>query len=341
MAYLQINELNNAKQQLFLALNLNSDPVTQSSIYLNMSRIYTNKNIDSAVYFAKLSESTSTIRKDIHVLSANYQILSQLEEKKGNHREALYYNRQYTACSNRIKNENVLNIQEIETKHELYRLQNKPSYYGVIILCSCLVCVFCVFCVFILGHIYRKKYATMQTSTDEANRKIAELENSTGKMHLIIIELKNNIEKILSKLNENEELMVLYYTILGNIYNSINKLSFDIDFKRMVNNDKNNNRGKDIVTYLQTMLNKVNTWDIVYTTGKSTFDEIQKMYPLLTDREFKITCLAFLGYTNTTIANALNLKDNTVQHDRSIIRNKLGIEPKGDIPSIIRKQLKK
>jgi tetratricopeptide (TPR) repeat protein/DNA-binding CsgD family transcriptional regulator len=430
MAYLWIHELNNAKQQLFLALNLNSDSVMQSSIYLSISKIYENRNIDSAIYFAKLSESLSTIRNDIYALSANYKKLSQLEEKNGNYRKALYYNHKYIAHLIKIKNENVPDIQGIEIKHELYLLQNKPSYYGITILCLCLAGIFYIF---ILRHIYRKKYANIQANMtakekladrklDEANRKITEMENSTGKMQFsmtakekladrkldeanrkiielenstgkmqssmtakeklanrkldeanrkiaelensigkmqssmaereklinmeqdesnrIIIELKNNMEKILSKLNKNEELMVLYHTILGNICNSINKLLHDTDLKRMVNNDKNNNRFKDIVIYLQAMLNKANTWDIVYNTGKSTFDEIKKMYPQLTDREFKITCLAFLGYTNTMIANVLNLKENTVLHDKSIIRSKLGIKLKGDISPIIREQLR-
>jgi ATP/maltotriose-dependent transcriptional regulator MalT len=314
-----------AKQQLFQALKLNPDSTLQSLIYLNLGRVYEKENMtDSAVCFAKLSTSFLTKQNDIHALAANYKILSRLEKKNNNFHKAFDYIQQYLKYYTQIKEEHTLDIQKMETQHKLETLQRKEHsmrrLYITVILCLCLAIIFTVY--FCIKSIRKKKaeLAKMQT------------EMNVIKKHVDVksIEIKDIMANIQPKLTERTILTDLYRQILSGLYKNIEKLLSD--FK------KNVITLESVPEHLQSISYKNSSWNVIYETGKLTFDEIRKLYPELTEPEFKILCLEYLGYTNTMIASIVNLGKNTVQQNKTNIKKKLNIT-EDSITSFIAKKL--
>jgi tetratricopeptide (TPR) repeat protein len=315
VAYLTLNEFDNAKQQLLQSLKLNSDSTLQSLIYLNLSRIYEKEGIiDSAVYFARLAVLLEEKRNDIYSLYANYQILSRLEGKNDSCYKVMDYCKKWLECYTKIRTENVFDIQRIEIKHELDRLRSEQRSYIIIIWysCSALMIILLVY----IMHICRNK----------RNLKKIKLKN---------LVLEDILEKTQSHLDEKKKLVDLYHNTLKEIYKNVDKLSSDSKFKKIMNNDSE--RINEIVAHLHLIFYKNHTWDMIYNAGKSIFDKIKTLYPQLTENELKIACLDCLGFTNVMIANIVGLKQNTIQQQETKIRNKLGIE--GKIAPFILKQI--
>jgi tetratricopeptide (TPR) repeat protein/DNA-binding CsgD family transcriptional regulator len=298
VAYSGIDELDNAKQQSFLALKLNSDSALQSLIYLNIAKVYEKQNrIDSAIYFAGLSTDFLTKQNGIHAFATNYKLLSRLERKNGNYYKALLYSNKYIEYYTKTKEENVIDMQKIETEHKLYVLQREQRcykterllYWGILgILTIAILC---------LIYIWKKK--------QERNS-------------LEWAEMKNTLTKTQSIVYEKEKIRELYHLILEKNRNEIEKWLLSNTMKE---------KKYEII------------WEEIYDMGKLSFDKIRKLYPSLTDHEFKIVCLEYLGYTNTMIVNTVNLERNTVQQNKSNIRRKLGIEERGSIYLFLTKQL--
>jgi DNA-binding CsgD family transcriptional regulator len=79
-------------------------------------------------------------------------------------------------------------------------------------------------------------------------------------------------------------------------------------------------------------------WESVYRIYGNLFDNIRNRYPeALTDTEFKICCLTCINFNNTEIAIVLDLKDNTIAHTKSKIRQKFNLGERGDIRAFFEK----
>jgi tetratricopeptide (TPR) repeat protein len=314
-AHLMLNELDNAKQQLLQSLKLNSNSTLQSQIYLNLSKIYEKKQIiDTAMYFARLAVLWGEKQNDIYSLYANYKTLSRLEEKNGNYCKAMDYYKKCLKSYTKIQTENVLDIQKIEIKHELDRLRSEQRSYIIIIwyAYSALVIIVLIYII----HICNNK-------------------RNLKKIKLKVLGLENSLSKTQSNLKKKEEFMDLYNKTLNEIYKNVEKLPTKKSFRNIVNNDTG--VVNKIVEYLYLIFHKNHKWETIYNTGKSTFNKIKTLYPNFTENELKIIYLDSLGFTNIIIANIVGLKENTIQQQKTNIRNKLNIE--GKIGLFILKQI--
>jgi hypothetical protein len=318
-----------AKQQLFQALNLNSDSTLLNLIYMNLSKVYEREQtIDSAIYFAKLSAYFSEKQNNIHILSVNYKILARLEKNNNNCTRALDYIQQHLKYYTQIKEENIFDIQKIETKYKFEALQKEKyimrRWYTGTLLCLC-------FAAIVIVCFIRKKNAKLA----ETQNKMNEMEKSANTE---LSEIKDTLTNIMAELNEKSEFSNLTWNILQEIYKNIDVLDSDIKFIKILDNKEK--QINEVVIHLKSIFYKNYKWDAIYNAKKSVFAQIKNLYPELTEMEFKIVCLEYLDYSNSMIASIIGLNDkHTVSRNKSHIREKLRIENRGNIASFINTKL--
>jgi tetratricopeptide (TPR) repeat protein len=322
-----------AKQQLFQALNLNSDSTLLNLIYMNLSKVYEREQtIDSAVYFAKLSILLGEKRNDLYSLYANYKILARLEEKNGNYQNAMnYYKKGFTSYT-KIQTKNTVDIQGIETKHELNMLKNKHRYCMRAIRLACLALVIIAF--FLIRYIRKNKLKSAQRQS-EMNEREERINNELTKIKQELIAKDNCINKIQDEMNEKEKFVKLYLDTLMALHKKLEQSLSDLS----ILSDENKKHAEKVINSLLSVFSTNNTWKMIYNAGKSTFDEIRKQYPELSEQEFKIVCLDVLNYSNAMIADITGMKQTTIQKQKSDLRKKLNIEDGGKISSCIRSQV--
>jgi tetratricopeptide (TPR) repeat protein len=334
MMFLALNKLDSAKQQLFQALKLNPDSTLHSLIYLNLSKIYERKqSMDSALYFAKLSATLLEKQNDIYSLYTNWKILSRLEEKNGNCYNALYYNKKCLKAYTEIQTKKGIDIQLIETKHELDIFRNKQQSWLVTVLCLCL-CLMSVITVLICTLCIRRKNLKSKQIQSEMDERKKRTSNDLAKIRQELTVKNNCIIKVQSEISEKEKIAKLHMDTLIAFRKKLEDSLYDYSIQPKANMDR-----EQIEKFINSLLSVFvtnNTWETVYNTGKSTFDEIRKQYPELTEQEFKIVCIDFWNYSNGMIADITGLKKTTVQKHKSDLRKKLNIKEGGKISSYIR-----
>jgi tetratricopeptide (TPR) repeat protein len=303
MVYLEINETGKAKQQLFHALNLNSDLALRSSICLNLCNAYKKEQIaDSVIYFATLALQFVK-NNDDYVLANIYHILSNVENERGNYKKAYEYYRQYTDCVMRISNErhnNYNNIQVIEAKHNSDMFQRKNNNLTTqihrIIIIAALVSVIVVIISF--------RFAGQK-------KKVAELKEDIAEKEKEVAGLKEKIVELEKKLSD-------YDIIIG----EKEKVFFQIMQKNIKKISKNElpNFCEDINMLYNNTLDKTGT--------------------KCSELRFKIICLTCIDFDNYDIASILNLEKHFVEREKSEIRKILNIAARGDIKAFFLKNAK-
>jgi tetratricopeptide (TPR) repeat protein len=312
VTYLMLNELDNAKQQLFQSLKLNSDSTLQSLIYLNLSKIYEKeKLLDSVVYFVGLSSKFSKN----HILLNNYMILSKIEREKYNYKDALNYYQQYTDCLIRINNETPkYNIQEIEQKYQLETRLNKKDELIIKLIVSGIMTLFVNWIIFSI-FLYRKN-----------NRSVIIKQKIT--------ELQTELQTKLSDIDTKEKSLYRF------IHRNIKKIVLFDHYMELVNDEIDKEAIVTIMTSLNLKKDNTDIYADINILYDKIFDDIKDKYPKLTEQELKIICLTYVEFDNLAIAETMNLNVHVIERNKSYIRKKLKIKHRRNIKTFILEKIK-
>jgi ATP/maltotriose-dependent transcriptional regulator MalT len=316
-------DLYSAKTHLQSALSLNGDKESEAMIRLNLARIYSELNQrDSVEYHIRLTLDSLKKSENFSTLSNVYRILSSMEEKTGNYKNALQYQREYSRqLSNLFTENNKHNLQETEKRYNFELLQNEKNRLwierqGAIIILLLLLCIGGTF----FFQFYRKA----------ANSRAIRLEKeiALSKAQQKIYELE---ELVNSRGDEESQLRHLAVKYLD-IYKKGCATEREMSASKQLS-------GKDFIQKMNKILygHPDHDWDKLYqilnACYKGFFSQLKRQYPQLTESEFKICCLTYAGFDNTEIALILELSKNTIQHRKSEIRQKLNMKERSDIKS--------
>jgi tetratricopeptide (TPR) repeat protein len=342
MAYLHSTQYREAKQQLFQALNLNSDSILQGRIYCNLSTVYEKENTDSAVYFAKLSLLFAG--NDDNILLNNYKTLLNVEKTKGNYENALKYYRQYTNCLIRINtkiNQHDISKIERDCQAKMFSDKNndimkKIAWTGAVIL------LFFVGMTIFVVHLCRKnsQYKVILQEKDiELKNTIACPDKQTAEIEETKAGLDKQTAELQNKLSGIETKEKMLSTI---IHNSIRKITLFDHCTDFVNKKLDAKKFKSITKNLIPQNNEqINFYDDLNILYNNIFQQIKLKYSeQLTEQEFKIVYLIYAGFDNTDITWLLSLNKHVVEQKKSKIREKLNIGYRGDIKSFFVENLK-
>ena len=264
--YYYKGEIKKAKSILEKVISKN--PKTGNAL-LFLGLIYENAGLlDSAQYFANQALLHGSLSKR----NSAYQLLTRVEEKKGNAKQASIYRKEHTRLQDSINTQ--VQTDEMEKYHLLYRFQRAEKEMDVLKLrnqqkqsfidCLLLVFLLCMVSFLSLIHLYRKKKR--------------EVENQELRIQQILT--KQDKEKDIYKESENEKSTIQpdIHLLLHEAIQNGTKLT-DQDWERIKES-------------------------LDQTYPNLTF-RIRMLYPKITQHQLKICYLVKLKFTNDNIAKLL------------------------------------
>jgi hypothetical protein len=342
-----------AKQQLFQALKLNPDSTLQSLIYLNLGRVYEKENMtDSAICFAKLS--LRFVKNNNYTLANIYNILLNIEKERNNYKDAYKYHKYYTNCIMQINNEMYkYNMPETEARYKLNEVRNRLLSYK---LYGGIATVFLCLAAGIIASIYIKRNHRIKRELKKIQSGMNEMEKSAEiKLTNLIKELsamKDILKKTQSEKEELEESTAVILEKLNKKLNETGKRSAktqiklkerDVYLKILIEvydviESATGTDFKNFTNYFKSrVVNKYHKWDDIYKVEKPVFDKVKNLFPQLSDTEYKIACLDYLGYSNCMISIILDKR--SITQTKTKIRAKINVEPEGNIGKFITKKI--
>ncbi|MDR2474951.1 MAG: hypothetical protein LBD45_03755, partial [Bacteroidales bacterium] len=163
-----------AKACFFKALKLDADSSAHIVIYLNLAKVYETENkLDSAFFYAKYLLNIFRETKNTERLASMNLMLSRLEEKSVNYRNALEYHREYAenliTIMNKTRNFAIVDIQR---KFQTEQLQNANKQ---LIIQQLTITIIAVSITFLLGIVLFLLYRKNKTEQDLTKDKLLQL----------------------------------------------------------------------------------------------------------------------------------------------------------------------
>ncbi|GHT02261.1 hypothetical protein FACS189440_09510 [Bacteroidia bacterium] len=309
-AFLEIGEIKQAKDQFWQTLELT--PVNALyRAYLNLANIYEKENQkDSALFCANLSLKLANKENNKTALLSIYSLLSRLEEKNGNYRNAFNYYQQYTNYYTMIQQEKRnTNLQALQKEYDLELMKgvnNRLIIQKQWILLSLFLLLICII---IISFLFYRKNQQNKEALSDAKQVIYQLK-----------EMANDAD------NSIHPFLVRQFDI-------VKKVSLLEGYLK----EEDKEKGKEILKKVNKIIYEKDSfdWNVLYQAmnklHKGYLDKIQEAFPNLSELEYKICCLTKSGLNNTEIAILLKSNVNIIQIRKTAIRKKLGIPEHGDI----------
>jgi tetratricopeptide (TPR) repeat protein len=309
-AFLEIGEIKQAKDQFWQTLELTPGTYLYRA-YLNLANIYEKENQkDSALFCANLSLKLANKENDKLALSSIYRVLSRLEEKNDNYRNAFNYYQQYTYYYTMIQQEKVnTNLQALQKEYDLELVKGANNRLIIQKQWIVLSLFLLVLCIILISFIFYRKNQQNKDALSDAKQVIYQLK-----------EMVNDAD------NSIHPFLVRQFDI-------VKKVSLLEGYLKGEDKEK----GKEVLKKVNKIIYEKDSfdWDVLYRTmnqlHKGYFDKIYEAFPNLSELEYKICCLTKSGLNNTEIAILLKSNVNIIQIRKTAIRKKLGIPEHGDI----------
>jgi len=266
-----------------------------------------------------------------------YAILSEIEEIKGNTKEALFYHKQSVNAKDslaieeqahelqRIKSHAELNNyhQQLEITKQNAKLKQVRFLSVTLILLLILIVI-----IFILFYINRKK----KLKEMEYIQLAQSLQNKEIKSQLEKIELENRIENQNREMTTTQLLVTEKNKILEQILNT---------FKPYYENNKISvEMWKEIKTLVSSSQQKEDAWDKSKVHFEKVhpgfFKKLKEMAPALGESELRIAAYIRIGMRTKQIADMLSIDDRSVIVSRYRIKKKLNLEKEISLDEFMR-----
>lgn len=317
LLYANLKKYKQAKIYLLECLpNIAEDKKT--IIYAKLANVLTLElKTDSAEWYLHESVKSLKDEKDNAMLANIYESWSLLNERNGDHKNALEQYKKYTNCIINIIGDNkAVALLDIQKKYKFEQLKNENITLALqkqrILLYSSLGII-----LLLAGALfYYRKYTLSKRHELEAEQKIYHLLNMA----------KNYSEKETTFRNT----LLEQFEILKKTASLENHIRQDDG-----NRSKLLLRKFNEIVYGQDTLNWERLYKVMNDLHDGFFDRLRERFPHLDEDEFRICCLTYTQFSSSEIAIIMGLSVNTIQMKRSSIRKKLQIPSKGNIPHFL------
>ncbi len=290
----------------------------KSIIYAKLANVLSLElKTDSAEWYLRESVRSLKDEKDNAVLANIYESWSLLNERNGDHKNALEQYKKYTNCIINIIGDNkAVALLDIQKKYKFEQLKNENITLTLqkqkILLYSSLGII-----LLLAGALfYYRKYTLSKRHELEAEQKIYHLLNMA----------KSYSEKETTFRNS----LLEQFEILKKTASLENHIRQDDG-----NRSKLLLRKFNEIVYGQDTLNWNRLYKVMNDLHDGFFDRLRERFPHLDEDEFRICCLTYTQFSSSEIAIIMGLSVNTIQMKRSSIRKKLQIPSKGNIPHFL------
>ena len=310
-----------AKAYLFMALK-DAPQEEVSKIYLKLADVFcVESKIDSAEFYIEKS-LCSLVKNDNNTQAGIYDSWSIIKENAGDYKSSLLYHKKYTDhLINMISETKAAALLDIQRKYRFEQLKNENITLTLqkqrILLYSSLGII-----ILLAGFLfYYRKYTLSKRNELEAEQKIYHFLNMA----------KSYSEKEATFRNA----LLEQFEILKKTASLENHIRQDDG-----NRSKQLLRKFNEIVYGQDTLNWERLYRVMNDLYDGFFDRLREKFPFLEEDEFRICCLTYTQFSGSEISIIMGLSINTIQMKRSVIRKKLQIPSKGNIPHFLDEVLK-
>ena len=272
---------------------------------LNLGNVFFDKKeTDSAAYYYKHMEALlPTTKVKLETQLAAYDALYRFEENEGNYSMALQYRGNHESFIYKImqqrQEQNIYRIQQQYDYESLQNAMNKKIIYRhrIILIISILLFIAAII---ILVLQYRHKQLLEEESM-----------------------MKRQIDTMKQELRQT-------------VKSSVMDEEVALRLRMILTANRTTKKAKDpqnvwLPLVLEVMNGKDNLFDAARATIEMAYPNVYSIlmqkHPSLSETEAKVCLLSFSDLSNSEIAELLNLKQNTVNQNRSTLRKKLNLKP--------------
>lgn len=290
------------------ALTYNPNQMNRMKMYNFLTEIYScSEQLDSAYVYINQTLQRKDSIKDPCIKSSLHRQLSNIKEKEGDYVAALANHKLYSDYMLAVLNNGLdKNLQDLQRKYNYEKIRSHNIYlkltriYLSIYFSIALVLISCIAFFF-----YRRSRIEKKKELD-LEWKISELQNMSRSF------------------NEKEETFRSHLLRRFDILKKVSNLEIYIEKDSGGKSLRLLKKFNEIV-YGQDSLN----WDILYDTMNELHDgfftKLRKLYPNMSETNFRIICLTYVKFSSNEIAIVMKLSANTINIKRSVIRKELGV----------------
>jgi len=323
IAFLNVKDMENAKQYLNLALQYASDKSKQAQVYLNLARVFiAESERDSAIYYTNKSLELINHEKNNSLSLTAHNLLTAIEYGNGDYEKALEYCMEYIKIlKSHFKDREDQRLLEIQNKYDYEQIQNINNQLTIEKQWILLIGLFVVVCALIVLLYYYRKLGVSEKKLLEAGQKID--------LFTEMVQGNKETNNMLKK--------ALY-------------LQFDIQKKAALlegylREDERKQGEKLLKKFNEIVYGQENLdWSKLYQSMNEVqdgfFDKMRKKYPELDESEFKICWLSYADFSNTEISIIMKQSINTIQTKKSAIRKKIGVKEYGNLVEFLDENVK-
>ena len=335
--FIYYGEYQKANQLLEDALFYSKSKIDSFHIFLNLSEVYFSLDyLDSATYYINksiyfLEEKDNKFSPE--TLLTVFGLFSSIEEKKGNFETALRIKDRYVSLADSLYSELAnLKLLEIQEKYQQKEIEQKFQLQKKNILLWLLLSLTFLLVFVILTLYFNFKKKENQKKIYQAESKIENLEHT-----------RNLLTDDKAKLDEQIHFMTQFSQQLLDEKEKISKKITQIEKQQQteLNILKLKSQKTDNTLLIVTHFNK--TGKITYINLKDLvpfiINSIENKFPMLLKSEISVCCLLFMGFDKHKTTNYLNIKQSVFHTKSTVIRNKLGMKPRGCIATFLKKKL--
>jgi len=291
-------------------------------LYMNMADIYFHtNNPDSAMYY--INKINELELEDLEKLMAQQQMGFLIEQKRSDFRQALeYYKTYHNYEKEYLKDKSETMIREIKEKYDNEKLIYEKEQ--LIIKNQKIIFFITVSVLFILVALFSVLYKLKKT---ELAKKQIEINN------ILKEEENRQFEDEISTQKKIIDDKVMFMRDLGITQISIIKQIIELGTK------KTQAEVNKILKKIYEQITYSFIVQVVTCIDNTYHEEFTKKFPFIKDNDLIICYLTLLGFNNIEIGELLDIKENSVQHRKSVIRNKFK-KPDKKIIQIIQEEFR-
>ena len=311
---------NNKKQydkaEIYLrqSYSLNTDSAEIPRYYLNFAKLFTGMGqTDSVTWYKEQLKLHVKDSKTNNPLKASiYRFLATTEKEKDNFNNAFNYQDAYMHVVEEIANARLQqSVYEIQRKYDYEMMRNRHERKVAFLQFWTIILLLAI----VLGGFFFSWYTFRQKT------KFLHTQQHIGILRGMAAELnKSFVDKISVKDQDLRELLLWKFDVVKKsalldqyATSKMNASELVKIFHQIVYKGNKNDHWQNIFS----VFNQMNT---------DVSERVNRMFPSLSETEYKIVLLTYAGMSVRDISVVLCLSPNTVQTYRTVLRKKLGID---------------
>ncbi|MBK7175302.1 MAG: tetratricopeptide repeat protein [Bacteroidales bacterium] len=288
--------------------------------------------------------------KALQHIARNYKSLSELTEKRNDHKQALKYYKLFTAASDSIFNtkmheqiaryEILFETDKKEQQNKLLikdnELKRRKQFYAMVVIISLVLIILLVFIVFRIktkNLVQSKKLLLQEQELSQLELEKRDTENRMLEDRVFAEQQLNRLEREKHQAEIDHKNTELANSTLC----LVNKNEILGEIKEKLQSTQKTDSLHEVVQFINANTDIDQDWKKFKLTFEEVhpgfFDRMEQQFPQLTDHDLRLSSYLRINLSSREIAGLMNVSLDATNKGRQRLRKKLELEAEADLPS--------